>query len=107
MLVSSAWKGRTNIMTMGWHMIMEFEPSLGGCYIWTQNHSFDMIRQSKECVINVPTTALTDTVVGSGNTSGADLDKFRHFGLTAAKASRVQAPLVRRPCTTPATACSW
>lgn len=32
-LVSSAWKNETNIMTMGWHMIMEFRPSLVGCYI--------------------------------------------------------------------------
>jgi flavin reductase (DIM6/NTAB) family NADH-FMN oxidoreductase RutF len=29
-LVSSAHKGRTNIMTMGWHMVMEFSPSLVG-----------------------------------------------------------------------------
>jgi flavin reductase (DIM6/NTAB) family NADH-FMN oxidoreductase RutF len=31
-------------MTMGWHMVMEFEPSLIGCYIWTENYSFDMVR---------------------------------------------------------------
>ena len=30
-LISSARKGRTNIMTMGWHMVMEFQPSLVGC----------------------------------------------------------------------------
>ena len=30
-LISSARKGRTNIMTMGWHMLMEFQPSLVGC----------------------------------------------------------------------------
>ena len=57
-LVSSAWKGKTNIMTMGWHMVMEFEPSLIGCYIWSENHSFDMVRNSKECVINIPTVDL-------------------------------------------------
>ena len=67
-LVSSAWKGETNIMTMGWHMIMEFEPSLVGCYIWSENHSFDMIRRSKECVINVPTVDIATKVVGIGNT---------------------------------------
>jgi hypothetical protein len=32
-LVSSASKGKTNIMTMGWHTVMEFEPSLVGCMI--------------------------------------------------------------------------
>jgi flavin reductase (DIM6/NTAB) family NADH-FMN oxidoreductase RutF len=38
-LVSSAWKAERNIMTMGWHMVMEFSPSLIGAYIWTQNHT--------------------------------------------------------------------
>ena len=69
-LVSSAWKGKTNIMTMGWHMVMEFEPSLIGCYIWTENHSFEMMRRSKECVINIPTVDLAAKVVGIGNTLG-------------------------------------
>ena len=39
-LVSSAWKGRTNITTMGWHMLMEFQPSLVGCVLSSANHSF-------------------------------------------------------------------
>ena len=93
-LVSSAWKGDTNIMTMGWHMIMEFEPSLVGCYIWTENHSFEMIRNSKECVINVPTAALGATVVGIGNSSGRDIDKFAKFKLTAVPGDKVSAPLI-------------
>ena len=75
-LVSSAWRGATNIMTMGWHMVMGFEPSLIGCYIWDENHSFDMVRGSKECVINIPTVELASKVVGIGNTSGRDIDKF-------------------------------
>jgi flavin reductase (DIM6/NTAB) family NADH-FMN oxidoreductase RutF len=93
-LVSSAWKGRTNIMTMGWHTVMEFEPSLIGCYIWPGNHSFEMIRGSRECVINIPTEALIRPVVGIGNCTGADTDKFDKFRLTAAKADRVGAPLI-------------
>lgn len=94
-LVSSAWKGRTNIMTMGWHMMMEFTPALFGCYIWDQNHSFEMIRRSRQCVINVPTVDLADQVVGIGNTSGASIDKFAKFGLTPDDAEEVKAPLIR------------
>jgi flavin reductase (DIM6/NTAB) family NADH-FMN oxidoreductase RutF len=93
-LVSSALRGKTNIMTMGWHMIMGFEPSLVGCYIWNENHSFEMIRRNRECVINVPTTAIAAKVVGIGNTSGRDVDKFAKFGLTAGKAAKVSAPLI-------------
>jgi flavin reductase (DIM6/NTAB) family NADH-FMN oxidoreductase RutF len=94
-LVSSRWQSKTNIMTLGWHTILEFTPSLVGCMISGGNHSFRMIRDSRECVINLPTTALTDTVVGIGNTSGAEIDKFTEFGLTAEEADKVGAPLIR------------
>jgi flavin reductase (DIM6/NTAB) family NADH-FMN oxidoreductase RutF len=93
-LVSSAHKGATNIMTMGWHMIMEFEPSLIGCYVWTANHSFELIRNSKQCVINVPTEDLAATVVKIGNSSGRDIDKFDEFGLTPKPGTHVRAPLI-------------
>jgi flavin reductase (DIM6/NTAB) family NADH-FMN oxidoreductase RutF len=95
-LVSSAHQGETNIMTMGWHMIMEFEPSLIGCYIWTANHSFEMIRKSKQCVINVPTADLAAKVVGIGNSSGRDIDKFAEFALTAKPGTHVGAPLIEQ-----------
>jgi len=93
-LVSSKLAGRTNIMTLGWHTILEFSPSLVGLMISGGNHSFQMIQESQECVINLPTTALTDTVVRIGNTSGRDIDKFAEFGLTAEEASEVKAPLI-------------
>jgi flavin reductase (DIM6/NTAB) family NADH-FMN oxidoreductase RutF len=94
-LVSSAWRGETNIMTMGWHTVMEFVPALVGCVIAGGNHSFGLIRRSEECVINLPTTALIDTAVGIGNCSGASVDKFKKFGLTAEPARKVKAPLIR------------
>ncbi len=93
-LVSSAWRGERDIMTMGWHMILGEEPSLVGCFIWDQNHSFELIRRSKACVINVPTVDLAAQVVGIGNSSGRDIDKFSHFGLTAVPAKKVSALLV-------------
>jgi flavin reductase (DIM6/NTAB) family NADH-FMN oxidoreductase RutF len=93
-LVSSAHKGETNIMTMGWHMIMEFVPSLVGCYIWTENHSFEMIRKSRQCVINIPTEDIAAKVVKIGNSSGSEIDKFAEFGLTAKAGEHVRAPLI-------------
>jgi flavin reductase (DIM6/NTAB) family NADH-FMN oxidoreductase RutF len=93
-LVSSAYGGETNIMTMGWHMVMEFSPSLVARMITSANHSFELIRKSRECVINVPEATLADAVVGIGNCSGADVDKFARFGLTARPAAMVAAPLI-------------
>src|SRR3546814_3759829 len=93
-LVSSAWRERTNIMAMGWHMVMGFHPSLIGCYIWSENYSFDMIRKSKQCVINIPTADLGTKVVCIGNSSGRDVDKFAKFKLTARRGTMVDAPLI-------------
>jgi len=93
-MVSSALDDRRNIMTMGWHTMMEFTPSLIGCVIAGANYSFDLVCKSRECVINLPTTTLIDTVVGVGNTTGAEVDKFERFGLTAQSATRAKAPLI-------------
>ncbi len=94
-LVSSAWQGAANIMTMGWHTVMEFTPSLIGCIIAEGNHSHEMVRRSRECVINVPTHDIAETVVGIGNCTGAKVDKFARFKLTPVPAQRVGAPLIR------------
>jgi flavin reductase (DIM6/NTAB) family NADH-FMN oxidoreductase RutF len=93
-LVSSADRGERNIMTLGWHMVMEMEPALVGCYIWDENHSRSLIRRSKECVINVPTSDLVETVIGIGNTHGSEVDKFARFRLTPANGVKVGAPLI-------------
>ena len=93
-MVSSAHRGERDIMTMGWHMMLGFEPALVGCFIWDENHSFSLIRRSKECVINIPTFDMIDAVIGVGNTHGGNVDKFEKFGLTALEASKVDAPLI-------------
>lgn len=93
-LVTTARAGRANIMPMSWHLMMEFEPPLVGCVISDRNYSFETLKTTKECVINIPTVELAKTVVGCGNTSGRRTDKFKTFELTQAAANLVQAPLI-------------
>lgn len=94
-LVSSRYKGEQNIMTMGWYTLMQFTPSLLGCFIVGYNHSFEMIRKSKECVINLPTRELLQEVIGIGNCHGSVVDKFEKFELTPVKGDYVDAPLIK------------
>jgi flavin reductase (DIM6/NTAB) family NADH-FMN oxidoreductase RutF len=93
-LVSTAKGDHTNVMPMSWHMMIEFEPPLVGCVISDRNHTFGILKATKECVLNIPTVALVDKVVGCGNTTGRKLDKFEAFALTPRPAQRVQAPLI-------------
>ncbi len=94
-LATTAHQGRRNIMTLSWHTMLEFEPPLVGCVVSDRNHSFELLKASKECVINIPTVELADKVVGCGNTSGAKTDKFKRFGLTPLPAKMVGAPLIQ------------
>lgn len=93
-LVSSAYRKERNIMTLGWHLVLGFTPSLVGCYIWDENHSFGLIKKSKQCVINIPTADLIETVIGIGNCHGSEVDKFETFGLTPEPGKKVSAPLI-------------
>jgi len=94
LLVTTAYKGKSNIMTQSWHMMMEFEPPLVGCLISGRNSSFEALVATKECVLNIPEEHLARQVVGIGNCSGRKLDKFRKFKLTAQPASKVEPPLI-------------
>jgi flavin reductase (DIM6/NTAB) family NADH-FMN oxidoreductase RutF len=93
-LLTTARKQKANVMAMSWHMMVDFEPPIVGCVVSNRNYSFQALKVTKECVINIPTVDLAAAVVGCGNTSGRTLDKFEAFGLTAIKASRVSAPLI-------------
>ncbi len=92
-LLSSSHAGERNVMTIGWHTVMEFSPSLVGCVIAASNHSFELVRRSRACVINVPTTALVDAVVGIGTSSGSEVDKFERYGLSVEEG--FDAPVIR------------
>ncbi len=93
-LLSTARKGRANVMTMSWHMMVEFEPPLVACVVSEANFSFAALRATRECVIAIPARRLASKVVKVGNVSGRDVDKFATFKLTALPAARVAAPLI-------------
>jgi flavin reductase (DIM6/NTAB) family NADH-FMN oxidoreductase RutF len=93
-LLTTVRKGRANVMTMSWHMMVEFEPPLVACVVSNAGYSFAALRATKQCVIAIPELRLAPKVVKVGNCSGRDLDKFARFGLTPVRAKRVAPPLV-------------
>jgi flavin reductase (DIM6/NTAB) family NADH-FMN oxidoreductase RutF len=93
-LLTTARKGRANVMTMSWHMMVEFEPPLVACIVSDANHSFAALRATGECVVAVPAVKLARKVVAVGNVSGRDVDKLATCGLTALPASQVGPPLI-------------
>jgi flavin reductase (DIM6/NTAB) family NADH-FMN oxidoreductase RutF len=93
-LVSTSRNGRPNIMTMGFHMVVQHAPPLIGCIIGPWDYSYRALRETGECVIAIPTVDLARKVVDIGNCSGETIDKFAKFKLTPLPASEVEAPLI-------------
>ena len=93
-LLTTARDGRANVMTMSWHMMVEFEPPQVACVVSNANYSFAALRATGECVIAIPARKLAAAAVNVGNSSGRRLDKFSAFGLTKVRAARVKPPLI-------------
>jgi len=93
-MLTTARAGRANVMTQSWHTMIDFEPPIVGCIVSNRGYTFNILKATRECVINIPTVELAREAVGCGNTSGRTIDKFKRFRLTRLPASRVQAPLI-------------
>lgn len=94
-MVTTANGARANVMTLSWHMMIDFEPPLLACVVSNGDYTFEILKKTKECVIAIPTVELAEKVVACGNASGRKVDKFRKFGLTPSAAKRVRAPLIK------------
>lgn len=87
---------KNNLMTLSWHMILDFSPRIAICTgAW--NYSFSMLMKTKECVICIPAADLLEKMVRVGMVSGRNTDKFEKFGLTGLPADTVQ-PLLVKEC---------
>jgi flavin reductase (DIM6/NTAB) family NADH-FMN oxidoreductase RutF len=93
-LVTTSHRNRSNVMTMSWHMMVDFTPPLIACVVSQGDYSFAALRATRACVIAIPDAKLAEQVVAIGNCSGRDTDKFEAFGLTQLPAENVAAPLI-------------
>lgn len=98
-LVSSASKGKANIITLAWHMPVSQNPPLVAISVAKSHFSHQLIKEAEEFVINIPTMDLLSKVTYCGTHSGSNLDKFEASGLTKEKANRlVKSPLIKECC---------
>ena len=93
-LVTTYDDGKNNVMTISWTTVLDFTPVFA-ITTGEWNYSFAALRKTRECVIAIPTVDLLDRVVGIGTCSGADIDKFARFNLSAVPGKAVNAPMIK------------
>jgi len=87
--------GAPNIITLAWVGTVCSEPPTVGLGIRPSRYSHKLIENSKEFVVNIPSTKNIRETDYCGVTSGKDIDKFSKTKLTQEKADKVKAPLIR------------
>ena len=82
---------RTNVLTVNQVHYFSFRPLRLGVAIARIRHSFRLIQDEGEFVINVPDWNLLDVVRACGRLSGRDGNKFEATGLTPTSSTEVAA----------------
>jgi flavin reductase (DIM6/NTAB) family NADH-FMN oxidoreductase RutF len=86
--------GEQNIITLAWVGVVNSIPPMISISIRPSRHSHQIIKESEEFVINIPSSEQVDLVDGCGTVSGKAVDKFSHFQLTANKGVSTYAPFI-------------
>ncbi len=95
-LVSCASKaGERNIITLAWAGVVNSDPPMVSVSIRPSRFSYNLIAETKEFVINVPTLDMEEVVDGCGVTSGKKVDKFEAFRLTPQMGTLDYAPYIK------------
>ena len=94
-MVSVASKtGEKNIITVSWAGTICSDPPMVSISVRPNRHSYHMIEETGEFVINLTTKDLTFATDYCGVVSGRDVDKFEKLGLTPLNGKVVSAPLI-------------
>ena len=88
--------GKPNIITLGEVFNVSLRrPPIVGLAIRKATWSHGLIAETKEFVVNMPTTAILRETDLCGTRTGRDTDKFAESGLTAIPAHKVRPPLIK------------
>ena len=87
-------EGPPNIITVAWAGTLCTNPPLLGISVRPERHSFRLISETGEFVVNMPSRYEAFATDLCGVVSGRDGDKFARAGLTAAPAEHVKAPII-------------
>ncbi len=87
---------RTNIITIGQLHYFTFNPLRLGIAVAHTRHTYSLLQQEGEFVVNVPDAALVDAVKLCGSISGKNRDKFEAASLDKEKSLQVRALSIRQ-----------
>lgn len=93
-LVSCGDMTAPNVLTVAWTGTLNTKPSKTYISVRPERFSYNLIKNSGEFVINLPTATLVKSIDLCGVKSGRDIDKWAAAGLTPKPVPGFSAPMV-------------
>ncbi len=93
-MVSCGSVEKPNIITIAWTGILNSKPPMTYISVRPERHSFDIIKESGEFVINLTPKSLLRACDWCGVKSGKDFDKFKEMNLTPIVGKNVSTPII-------------
>ncbi len=93
-MVSCGNMEKSNIITVAWTGIINTNPAMVYVSIRPERYSYNIIKETKEFVINLTTEELAYATDWCGVKSGAKVDKFKEMKLTKQKAENLNCPMI-------------
>lgn len=93
-LVSCGTGDAANLITVAWAGTVCTHPPRLSISVRKSRHSYPLICESGEFVVNLPTKKLLRAIDWCGVKSGKDVNKFEAMGLTAAPANTISCPVL-------------
>lgn len=84
----------SNIITVAWTGTVNTKPPMTYISLRPSRHSYGIIKEKGEFVINLTPTSLIKKADYCGIYTGKKVDKFKKCGFTKASASQISAPLI-------------
>ena len=93
-LVTVGDMDEANIITIAWTGILATIPPKTYISVRPSRHSYGMLKEKGEFIINLPSASLARQVDYAGIYTGAKVDKFEKCGFTKAVSKEVSAPTI-------------
>ena len=85
---------KENIIAIGLVHMFSFTPPMIGIGVHPRRYSYELLEQTKDFGVNIPTKELVEKVNLCGTISGRNKNKFQEAGLTPMKAKKIKSALI-------------
>jgi flavin reductase (DIM6/NTAB) family NADH-FMN oxidoreductase RutF len=94
-LITSGKGGKINVAPVAWTTPINDEPALVGISVAEGHYTTELILETGEFAINVPSEKLLPKLMAAGKVSGRNADKFAKTGLTPSACEKISAPYIK------------